>query len=96
MKDFSEMKKEFDKSMEETHIYIDNGKVDIQGCGATLLSLYAQIAHHLLQCGGIEPKDLKKAVEIGTMNDKELKKETLNRLKNILKNLDKIEGEENE
>lgn len=97
MKDFNETKKEFDKEMERTHIYFDSHKLDVQGCGATILSMFSQLAHHLLSCPNITKEDLKEAVEIGTMDDKELEKETLMKLKKLMKNLkESLEEEEEE
>lgn len=91
-----EMKK-FNKENKESLILINEHETIVRGYPAMLLSYFAQIAKCLLECDGIEKKDLENAINYATMSDKELEKLALEKIKKMIGKLEDVmkKAEEN-
>lgn len=83
----NDLKNKMEEETKQTFIHADHEKVEVQGYPAALLSDLAQIIMSLKKCPGIEREDIEKAVRLAYMDDLELTRECLEKMKEMLEKL---------
>ena len=85
--------KELLKGSEDAFIIPTKNGVATVGYGHEILAMLTMLIKNVKKCNGIKEEDIDKAFELSKMNDEELKKEALKKIKQLLENIGEKKNE---